>query len=417
MTATAFHDPYASLRIPAFRWFLLSLGLSTLAIQMQGGVVALQVYDRTNDPLALGLVGLSEAIPFIALALFGGHAADRFDRKRININTLGLLTLCAVLLAWFTQNSRTGAWSSLVWPIYAIIAVTGVARGFGRPANSALGADIVPRECYANAASWRSSIFHAGMVTGPPLGGLLYAWKGPMAGHLAVSILMAAGVFSLIPIAYQAKPREILQGSIFASLAEGINFVRATPVLLGAMSLDLFAVLFGGAVAVLPAFAKEILMVGPVGFGILRSAPAIGSVLMGFIMAHRPPLRHAGKTMLWAVAGFGICWIAFALSRSFALSLAFLFISGMLDNISVVLRSTLLQSLTPEAMMGRVSAVNQVFIGTSNEIGAFESGLAARVMGLVPSVLFGGCMTLVVVVLTAWKVPQLRRMKHFSGND
>ena len=390
------------------------MGLVTLGLQMQGVVVGWQVYDRTGDPLALGLVGLSEALPFLALALFGGHAADRVNRLRLCMAaTLGL-ALCSGLLCAFSWRYQAGPLAQAVWPIYGVIFLTGIMRAFYRPANVALGTDLLPKALYANGSTWRVSVFHSGMVLGPALGGLVYAWRGPVAAHFLVMALLVCGLLGLLFIRYAPRAVAPRSGSILQSLGEGLRFVFSQRLLLGAISLDLFAVLFGGAVAVLPVFAKEVLKVGPQGLGALRAAPALGSVLMGITMAHLPPLRRAGRTLLICVGAFGAAMIAFALSRSFLLSLLLLAASGAVDNVSVVLRATLLQTLTPEHMLGRVSSVNQVFIGSSNEIGAFESGLAARLLGLVPSVVFGGCMTLLVVAMTAWKVPGLRRMDRIG---
>ncbi len=408
------HDPYAVLRDPDYRWFIASMGLITLGLQMQGLVVAWQVYDRTGDPLALGLVGLSEALPFLAVALFGGHAADRLNRLRLCLASILSLAVCSALLCFFTWRSLSGPLAHVVAPIYGIIFLTGIVRAFYRPANVALGTDLLPKELYANGSTWRIAVFHAGMVIGPALGGLVYAWRGPVAAHVCVMILLLAGALGLLLIRYVPKPPRPSTGSIFTSLGEGLRFVFSQRLLLGAISLDLFAVLFGGAVAVLPVFAKEVLKTGPQGLGALRAAPAVGSVLMGLTMAHLPPLRRAGRTLLICVGAFGVAMIAFALSRSFLLSLLLLAASGAVDNVSVVLRSTLLQMVTPAHMLGRVSSVNQVFIGSSNEIGAFESGVAARFMGLVSSVVFGGCMTLLVVVFTSWKVPELRKMDRIG---
>lgn len=404
------HDPYAALRDPSYQWFIHSLGLVTLGLQMQGVVVGWQVYARTGDALALGLVGLSEALPFLVLALFGGHAADRLSRLRIcMVSTLGL-ALCSAMLWGFTWRSQSGPLAQTVGPIYAIIFLTGIVRAFYRPANTALGAELLPKALYANGASWRSSVFHTGMVVGPAVGGLLYAWKGPVFAHGAVMTLLVLGFLAMLPIRHTPRPVPVRRGSVLESLGEGLRFVFARKLLLSAISLDLFAVLFGGAVAVLPVFAKDVLRVGPQGLGVLRAAPAVGSVLMALVLAHRASMRRAGRTLLLCVAGFGVAMVAFALSRSFLLSLLLLAASGALDSVSVVLRATLVQTLTPDAMMGRVSSVNQIFIGSSNELGAFESGFAARFMGLIPSVVFGGCMTLLVVGLTAWRVPELRRM-------
>ena len=408
------HDPYAALRSRDYRWFITSLGFATLGMQMQGVVVGWQVYNRTGDPLALGLVGLAEALPFLTLALFGGHAADRVNRLWICMATTLSLALCSALLWGFSWRFQAGPLASAVWPIYGIIFLTGVVRAYYRPANTALGTDLLPKALYANGSTWRVSVFHTGMVLGPAIGGLIYAWRGPVVAHFLVMSLIATGFLGLLFIRYTPKAVKPRIGSIFASLGEGLRFVLSQRLLLGAISLDLFAVLFGGAVAVLPVFAKEILHTGPQGLGALRAAPAVGSVLMGLIMAHLPPMRRAGRTLLLCVAGFGAAMIAFALSHSFLLSLLLLAASGAVDNVSVVLRFTLLQMVTPEHMLGRVSSVNQVFIGSSNEIGAFESGVAARLLGLVPSVVFGGCMTLLVVAGTAWRVPELRRMDRIE---
>lgn len=414
MVETEGHDPYAVLRNPDYRWFIASLGLVTLGLQMQGVVVGWQVYDRTGDPLALGLVGLSEAIPFLGVALFGGHAADRLNRLRLCMGSVLSLALCSALLWLFTWRFASGPWSRSVVPIYGVIFLTGLVRAFYRPANAALGTDLLPKALYANGATWRVSVFHMGMVIGPAVGGLVYAWFGPVTAHFLVMSLLLAGFAGMLLIRYAPRPPRPKGGSILESLGAGLRFVFAQRLLLGAISLDLFAVLFGGAVAVLPVFAREVLKTGPQGLGALRAAPAVGSVLMGITLAHLPPLRRAGRTLLLCVAAFGVTMIAFALSRSLVLSLLLLAASGAVDNVSVVLRSTLLQALTPEHMLGRVSSVNQVFIGSSNEIGAFESGLAARLLGLVPSVVVGGCMTLLVVAATAWKVPELRRMDRIE---
>jgi MFS family permease len=403
------HDPYASLRLPEYRGYLVGMGAVFIATQIQSAVLGWQVYAMTGDPLSLGLVGLSEAVPFLALTLVGGWAADRVDRRALSLASL--LTVAAsgaVLLVL----SRLPLRSAL--PYYGAQALAGVGRAFFRPATSALGAEIVPREQYLNAATWRSSIMHSTMVVGPALGGGLLAVGGPSLAFAAVLALSAVGLVALLSIA--PRPRAPAgPGNLVAELADGVRFVFTHRLLLGAMSLDLFAVLFGGATALLPVFARDILGVGAVGFGFLRAAPAVGSVVMSVALARSGPFRRAGAALLWCVAFFGISWIAFALSRSYALSAALLCVGGALDSVSVVLRSTLVQLETPQEKMGRVAAVNSFFIGSSNELGAFESGLAARLLGTVPSVVFGGAMTLVTVALVAWRAPALRRLRSLDG--
>lgn len=405
------HDPYASLRIFNFRWFITSLLAMTVATQIRAVVVAWQVYELTRDPLALGLIGLAEAVPFIGFALFAGHVADRANRRRISLMALALLLVCALALLGFSL--RPGIVSAdRVWPIYAVIFVSGIARSFLQPARYALGAELVPRELFPNAVTWRSSTWQFADVVGPAIGGLVYGFGSAKAAYGLDAALMAVSVLALARIRHFPKPVTASEESFLESLAMGIRFVRAQPVLLGALTLDLFSVLFGGAVALLPVFAAEILRVGPQGLGILRAAPAVGAVLTSLVLAHRPPLRHTGRTLLVSVALFGVCMIGFGLSQNFLLSTALLGLSGVVDTVSVVVRSTLLQVITPDHLLGRVAAVNAVFIGSSNELGAFESGVAARLIGTVPSVVLGGVATLIVVAVTAVKVPSLRRLKE-----
>jgi MFS family permease len=402
------HDPYAPLRIPNFLRILLSYGVTTVGREAQMVVVGWQVYDATRDPLSLGMIGLAEALPFIAVALYAGHIADRASRKLIAVaGTFGLL-LSAVALLIFTLRPETLA-HGRVWPIYVVIFLSGIARSFTRPALTALSADVVPRETYASAVAWRSSTWQLAAILGPALGGLLYGFRGAVAAYATVTVLMSVALVVLMLVAATEREPEREEMTIGESLRIGLRFVFRQPVVLGAMSLDLFSVLFGGAVALLPIFAR-MLHVGPQGLGILRAAPAIGAVLMGLVIAHRPPMERAGRALLVSVAIFGLTIIGFGLSRNFLLSVALLTIGGMADNVSVVIRSTLVQTLTPQNLLGRVSAVNQIFIGSSNEIGAFESGVAARLLGTVPSVIFGGTMTLIVVAITAWRAPQLRRL-------
>lgn len=401
-------DPYVSLRNPKFLWFAASLVLFTLGTQIQATVVAWQVYDLTRDPLSLGLVGLAEAIPFIGAALYAGHVADRHDRKRVSLIAMGVQALCVgLLLAYTVRPSLLGG--ARVMPIYVLVFASGLARSFLQPARTALGAEIVPRETFANAVAWRSSLWQFGSVAGPAAGGLMYGFSGPTLAYGSATILCVAALFLFQRIGYARVPAAAHAGRIVDNLTIGVRFLLKQPELLGAQMLDLFSVLFGGAPALLPIFAADILRTGPQGLGVLRAAPAAGAVVISIAMAHRH-LRRAGRTLLLCVALFGVCWILFALSTSFWLSLALLFVSGMADNVSVVIRSTLLTLRTPEALLGRVSAVNQIFIGSSNEIGSFESGVAAKLFGVVNSVILGGLVTLGVVGATAWKIPALRKL-------
>jgi MFS family permease len=411
MTPPLRHDPYASLRIGNFRWFVSSLLAMTVATQIQAVVVAWQIYELTHDPLSLGLIGLAEAVPFIAIALFAGHMADRRNRLRISLIALTALLLCSLALLSFSLRPGTIT-ADRTWPVYAVIFLSGVARSFLQPARSALGAELVPRELYPNAVTWRSSAWQLAEVVGPAIGGLVYGFGSARAAYGVDAALMAVGLLSLARLRHPGRSSSSPAESFIESLGTGIRFVWRQPVILSALTLDLFSVLFGGAVALLPVFAAEILRVGPEGLGILRAAPAVGAVAMSLIMAHRPPLRRAGRTLLVSVAVFGLSIIGFGLSRDFLLSIVMLGLSGMADTVSVVVRSTLLQVLTPDHLLGRVAAVNAIFIGSSNEIGAFESGAAAKLLGTVPSVVLGGVATLVVVAVTALKVPPLRQLRE-----
>jgi predicted MFS family arabinose efflux permease len=401
------HEPYAALRLPNFRWFVISLLAMTMASQVQAIAVSWQLYQITRDPFALGLIGLAEVIPYVGVALVAGHVVDRGDRRRISARGLAVLLVAAVALLLFASGPEL---PRIVWPYYLIIGICGIARSFLQSSRSALVAEIVSRESYANAATWRSSTWQLGTVLGPALGGLLLGTFGARTVY-AVNLALAVVAFiTMLAIRYVPMPRAVVSASIRESLREGIRFMRTERVLLGALTLDMFSVLFGGAVALLPVFAAEVLHAGPRGLGGLQAAPGIGAVAMAVLIAHRRPFQRAGHTLFTVVALFGICMIGFALSRNYWLSIAFLIVSGAADNISAVIRSTLVQILTPTEMLGRVSSVNAIFIGSSNELGAFESGLVARLIGTVPSVVFGGTMTLIVVAATAWLLPELRKL-------
>jgi MFS family permease len=406
------HDPYVSLRNPNFLWYVASLVAMTLGTMIQATVVAWQVYALTKDPLSLGLVGLAEALPFIGAALYAGHIADRHDRKILSLIALTIQFGCGVALLVLTIYSRQ-LLNGTVLPIFGVVSVSGLARSFLQPARTALGAEIVPRETYTNAITWRSSLWQFAAVLGPAAGGVLYGFSGPRLAYIVETVLCGLAVVLFARIAYQRLPVEPNSATIRENLTVGIRFLLKQPELLGAQLLDLFSVLFGGAPALLPIFASEILHVGPQGLGILRAAPAAGATLISLLLVHRR-LRNAGSTLFVCVAMFGLCWILFALSRWFWLSLALLLISGMVDNVSVVIRSTLLTLRTPSHLLGRVSAANQIFIGSSNEIGSFESGVAAKLLGTVRSVVFGGIVTLGVVGFTAWRIPALRELDELA---
>lgn len=412
-------DPYAVLRIPEFRNFQLSRFTLTFAIQLAETIIGWKVYEITHDKLALGLIGLSEALPFISTALYSGHAADTYNRYKIVRITMVVMLLCFAAITAFMVNDAHVLRQFGLMPLYIAIGVSGIARAFMAPCMQSIIPRILPRELYANGATWGSNVWQTAAVTGPAVGGLIYGilknqYHNDVAeiGSLSISLVLiatSAYAFSRLPIRPN-PPKERVE-SLSESLKAGLRFVFNKQEMLAAISLDLFAVLFGGAVALLPVYASDILHTGPEGLGLLRAAPFLGSVVMGFFLAFNPPTFNAGRNLLVAVTGFGLATIGFAVSTNFALSFGMLFLTGIFDNVSVVIRQTILQVMTPDNMRGRVSAVNQIFISSSNEIGAFESGLAAKLMNTVPSVIFGGCMTLVVVVVTYALAPKMRKLK------
>lgn len=408
MTAEARgHDPYAVFRHASFRWFVVSLLAMVMAAQVQLVVVGWEIYQLTQDPLALGFLGLSEVIPYLAVALYAGHVVDRRDRKAVSVVALVVLLLAAIALF---AMSLVEPVPTRAWPFYLVFGACGLARSFLQVSRSALVAEVVPRDLYPNAATWRSSTWQAGTVAGPALGGVFFAALGAR-WTLGINLLfgvMALGTMLLVRHSPTPRPTGVVR--LLGNLAEGLRYVRRERVILGALSLDMLAVFFGGAVAMLPIFASDILKVGPEGFGALQAAPGAGAVMMAFVIAHRRPFRHAGPVLLAAVTIFGLAIIGFALSRSFVLSVVLLAVSGMADNASAVIRSTLIQVRVPPEMLGRVSSVNAIFIGSSNELGYFESGVAARLLGAVPAVLFGGLMTLLTVAVIGWRVPDVRRL-------
>jgi MFS family permease len=402
--ATASHDPYAALRFRDFRLFLAGRMLSTIGQQMLDVAIGWELYERTHSALALGFVGLVLVVPIIAFALPSGHLADRQDRRGIVLITqlvlsVGSLTLAAIS---FTRGP--------VALVFATLFVIGCALAFNRPATAALLPQLVPAADFANAVTWSSSGFQIASVVGPALGGAIIGIRKHAGPVYVVDAMLALAFLACVWGIAGRQIERRRETMTLSSLLAGIRFVRQTKVILASITLDLFAVLFGGATTLLPVFAKDILHVGPVGFGWLRAAPSMGALAMAIVLTHRPPMRRAGRSLLWAVAGFGVATIGFGLSRSFILSMVLLLLLGGLDNISVVVRHTLVQVRTPDAMRGRVSAVNGVFIDTSNELGGFESGVTAALLGPVVSVVAGGVITILVVVAVARLWPELRDM-------
>ncbi|UKJ09390.1 MFS transporter [Solitalea lacus] len=402
-------DAFAALRFPQFRFYLVARFCLTFALQMKAVIIGWFIYSLTKDPLSLGFIGLAEAIPALSIALFGGYVADRSDKRNLLIVVISIIFLAAAVLFILTLpamhlkiNSK-----SLVFIIYSLVFIDGLARGFFAPAAFSLMASLIPKELYPNSSSWNSSSWQLAAVIGPAAGGLIYGFYGisiTMAIVLVFMLLAILGIAMLKPD--PAKP-VVKKESIWSSLEEGIRFVFSTKMMLGAMALDMFSVFFGGAVALLPVFANDILKVGAEGLGILRAAPSAGAVISMLIMTRFTPAVRPWRNLIIAVVGFGVATILFGLSQSFYLSIFFLFLVGAFDSISVIIRSTIFQMLTPDHMRGRVSAVNTMFIGSSNEIGAFESGVTAKWMGATVSVVFGGSMTLLIVAFAYLKTRSL----------
>ncbi len=393
---------YAFAKLLAFRIQI------SLAYQIMAVVVGWHIYEITRDPLSLGLIGLAEVIPYFACALFAGHAVDHYYSRRLFgvlaavLLFINALTLTALSIGWL--NGEATLW------IYGSIAFTGFARAFIAPSYNTLFAIIVPRKQFVKAASIGTTAFQAGLVLGPAIGGVLVGFTSKTVAYSVSTALCLGAMIAMYSIKID-EPKSSTAAPLFASIKEGLNFVFSNQVVLGAMSLDMFAILFGGAVAMLPAFIHDIYQLGPESLGVLRAAPAVGAIATGLWITRHPINLHAGRWLLSAVAGFGLCIIGFGLTESYWVAATMLLLSGMFDGISVVLRQTIMQLATPDHMRGRVSAINGIFIGSSNELGAFESGTAARLMGLVPSVIFGGMMTLSVVGITSKFAPKLRKLE------
>ena len=389
---------------PAFTLYQMARFCIVLATEMQSVAVGWQVYEITKRPLDLGLVGLAQFLPGVLLFLVSGHVADRYDRRKLVVACYAAFGGCSALLLFAAlRHTRS------VYPIYIVVILIGIVRAFNAPVSRALLPQLVPEEHFPNAVAWASSVFQTATILGPSAGGVVYAVaRGPSAvyGLAAVAATVATLCAFQIKVESKARSREPLNAR---NVLAGLHYIWRKKIILVAISLDLFAVLLGGAVALLPVYAGDILRTGPWGLGLLRSAPGAGAVTMAILLAHRPLRRKAGATMLWCVAGFGAFTVVFGISRSFALSLASLLFVGATDMVSVVTRGTLVQSNTPDEMRGRVNAVEMMFIGASNELGQFESGITAAWFGTVPAVVLGGAGALLITALWAWRFPELRK--------
>jgi MFS family permease len=402
------HDPYTALRHRDFRLLLTGRFLTAFGNEMLSFAIGWELWLRTHEAFALGMVGLVQVVPVILLSLPAGHIADQYNRKRIVLITELFLTLCVLGLGWLSYTQ-----GPLVL-IYALLLGIGIARAFNDPASSTLLPQTVPPQLFSNAATWSTSTWHFASIAGPALAGLLIGFFNSVI-FIYIFDALAALVFCLLLAMIKGRQLALAEKSAtWTSLVEGFRFMHSSKVILAAITLDMFAVLFGGAVALLPIYATDILEVGAQGLGILRAAPSVGALVMAFLLAHLPPMKNAGRTLLLAVTGFGLATIVFGLSRSFLLSVAMLAFLGAMDNISVVIRGTLLLTQTPDELRGRISAVNSIFIGISNELGSFESGLAAALVGPIIAVVAGGIGTILVVLIVAHVWPEMRQLKTLT---
>ena len=406
-------DSFAALRYKDFRSYLGMRFFFTFAYQMQTTVLGFYIYQITHSKMAIAFIGLSEAIPAVGLALYGGYIADKYEKRKLLL-LIFIGVLFSSLVMFLVTLKSMGGYIHYSWvlPIlYAMIFCNGISRAFFGPAVFTIYANSVPREIYPNASTWSSTSWQLASILGPFAGGFIYALAGGITGNFIVVLLFLFVSLVLVYRLREYPPTFIPKEDIWISLREGIHFVFKNKMLIGALSLDLFSVFFGGVVALLPVYAQDILHVGPQGFGIMRMASSVGAALTMITMVRFSPLDKPWRNLLIAVLGFGVCIIGFGLSTSFLLTLLFLFGQGAFDSVSVIIRGTLVQLLTPDHMRGRVSAVNSMFIGSSNEIGDFESGVAAKLLGTVPAVLFGGCMTLMIVTVTYFKTKNLLPLK------
>lgn len=407
------NDPYASLRFREFQFFLVIRFALIFALAMQFSIIEWKVYMLTRDPLNLGLIGLAEFVPAFCLALFAGNIVDKKEKRGMVLKCIFGYIFIGTGLFFLTWDHMMAGIpkNTVIGLIYFLVFCGGILRAFTSPSNFTLLSLLVPRELYANATTWSTSAWQIGAIAGPALGGLCIAWLGIHWSMLLVLGIVLVALFCILQIAPKPIYYKEIGETVKQRLTSGLRFVWKTKVLLNAMTLDMFAVLFGGSVAMITIYANDILHVGPQGFGMMRAAPAVGSFVILFTLAYKPIVSRPGIKLLASVFGFGLCMIIFGLSKNFVLSLAALFGSGILDGVSVIIRQTILQLKTPDDMRGRVSSVSSIFVGSSNELGSFESGVAAKVMGTVASVVFGGCMTLGIVITTYVISPAMRKLE------
>ena len=408
------HKAFAAIQFPEFRNFLFGRFSFIMALRMLGTLVGWWVFELTHEPFAIGLIGLSEVIPALSLALYAGHVIDISEKRKLMLRGVALYFLAVLLLITLSSRITFEMFSShfIVFCIYIVIFLTGILRSFVSPVFNTILPTTVPKEVLQNAITWNQGCWLSASVIGHAGAGFLIAGFGNTGALTVVAILAAVGFCLLFNLPKKPALNRTTEQKTWESVKEGVQFVFKTKELLGALSLDLFAVFFGGAVAMIPVFAQDILKCGPVGYGWLNAASDIGSVTIIITLTFFPINGGQGKKLMYAIAGFGVCIITFALSKMFWLSFAALVISGLLDGVSVVIRGTILQLKTPDNMRGRVMSVNSMFINSSNEFGQFESGVAAKLLGVIPSVVFGGCMTLLVVTTTWFKAPSLKEMEY-----
>jgi MFS family permease len=411
---TGSNTAFNALRYPEFRAYIIARFLFIFVLNMQATLVSWTIYDITKDPFNIGLIGLIEFVPAFIMAFYAGHVIDRGDKRNLLLASFAgniLLTLGYTLI---TSREAAGMYSkdTILLVMYGLTFCTGIARAFSGPTSFALVSRLVPAHELPSAITWHSGSWQVAAVSGPALGGLLYASVGLTPTFIGMLLLLTFATLGTLLIKPKPAVGPQREERVLESIRQGFRFIRRTPEVLGALSLDLFAVFFGGATALLPYFSDVILNAGPEGLGLLRSAPALGAIAILTWVTIWPMKRRQGRAMFLSVAGFGICIIIFGLSRNFWLSFAALFSSGLLDGISILVRSTILQLKTPEEMRGRVASLNSIFIMSSNELGAFESGFTSRLLGTVPAVVFGGCMTLLVTIAVWWKAPGLKKLEY-----